>query len=90
MTEVQAGRRLALANAGVLWRTWDEVAVVYDPLSGDTHRIDKPSGAILRALADQGVIETASIRTLVDPTGDPEHFQAVVGLLLDLDVLEQA
>jgi len=82
--------RLALAGGGVRWRAWDDVAVVYHPVSGDTHRVGKPSGAILRALADQGAMEAASLQTQVDPVGDVEHFQAVVGLLLDLDLLEQA
>ncbi|WP_277621778.1 HPr-rel-A system PqqD family peptide chaperone [Kineobactrum sediminis] len=72
------------------WRAWDDATVIYDPISGDTHRIDKPSGAMLRALSEQGAMETARLRARVDPSGDEAHFLAVAGLLLDLDVLEQA
>jgi len=38
------------AQAGLLWRCWDDEFVVYNPASGDSHYLDYLSGEGLKGL----------------------------------------
>jgi PqqD family protein of HPr-rel-A system len=39
-----------LHNCKLSWKFWDNEFVVYNPLSGDTHLLDRFSGEILKSL----------------------------------------
>lgn len=39
-------------NCRFSWKRWDNEFVVYNPLSGDTHLLDRFSGEILKSLQD--------------------------------------
>jgi len=38
---------------GLLWRDWGDDAVVYNPASGNTHRLPAPAAHVLRSLQAQ-------------------------------------
>jgi PqqD family protein of HPr-rel-A system len=39
-----------LHNCKLSWKFWDNEFVVYNPLSGDTHLLDRFSGEVLKSL----------------------------------------
>lgn len=82
-----------LAPAAFEWRSWDGEAVIYDAFSGDTHRVARPAGHILRALEHEPAgLDPAGLQRRAggnDPGTDPAS-GAALEALLDLGIVEEA
>ncbi|MEZ5490755.1 MAG: HPr-rel-A system PqqD family peptide chaperone [Gammaproteobacteria bacterium] len=72
-----------------MWRIWDDAVVVFEPLSGDTHRFEGPAGRIFTLLndADRSQLE---LETALDSVSDREKIAEVLKLLLAMELLEPA
>lgn len=71
------------------WRIWDGAAVVFEPLSGDTHRIDHPGGRVLALLTESEQSRTA-IDSALAPETTTEAVDEALDLLLTLELVEPA
>ncbi|MGE0451422.1 MAG: HPr-rel-A system PqqD family peptide chaperone [Vicinamibacterales bacterium] len=60
--------------SSLLWKTWDGEAIVFNPASGDTHRLDLVASAGLRCLESQALsaagLRDALSRRLEVPADD--------------------
>lgn len=68
------------------WRVWDGNLVLYDPLSGDTHLLQAPAGAMFLEVLQRGGEQA---KVLMDRHTDaPGEARAVLETLLQLGMLE--
>lgn len=88
---------LALTPAGrdTVWRHWDDIYVIYQRASGETHAFNETTAEILRCLAGgamdlRGLIERVAAVFETDPDGFSEpDFQAVTERLVHLGLVER-
>ena len=74
-----------LAKSPLRWRCWDGDYVVYDPLSGHTHKLDLVTGTVLESIAG-GSHCTEDICALVADfleVGDAARVVSNVGTILN-------
>lgn len=71
------------------WRIWDGAAVVFEPLSGDTHRIEHPGGPVLALLADSDH-SRSDVESALASEASPEKLDEALDLLLALELVEPA
>lgn len=87
-------RVLRLAADAFEWRSWNGEAVIYDAVSGDTHRLAHPSGQVLRALAQEpdGVGVDRLSRHVEGSAGADitAALGAVVDALVEIGIVEEA
>jgi PqqD family protein of HPr-rel-A system len=79
--------RLGLVQHRQWWRIWEGAVVVFEPLSGDTHRIDHPSGRILKLLTESAC-SRASIYSSLISEATSEDIDEALNLLLTLELVE--
>ena len=70
-------------------RLWDGAAVVFEPLSGDTHRIAAPAGSILALLAGSD-LSKAAIESALKHEVPAEKVGEALDLLLAMELVEPA
>lgn len=78
------------ARATLVWRTWGDEVVVYDPDSGDTHLLDTVGGAVLGCLQAEPLAIEACCAGLADRLGiddDPALRRYVTDLVAQLERL---
>lgn len=82
---------LALADAGFEWRALEGDAVIYDHLSGSTHRVLRPAGDLLQLLDRLGPTTRAELWRRAASTGavDEADFSQALTLLIEVEVLIQ-
>lgn len=71
------------------WRVWDGAVVVFEPLSGDTHRIEPPGGHILSLLAASQNTK-AAIESELKSKVTLEKIEEALDLLLAMELVEPA
>ncbi len=81
--------RLRLVQRTQTWRIWDGAVVVFEPLSGDTHRIDHPGGRILAFLAESES-SRETVNSALAAIATPEEIDEALNLLLAMELLEPA
>lgn len=79
--------QLRLAWYRQSWRVWEGAAVFFEPLSGDTHRIDPPGGSILALLAESEN-SRAGIRSALESVAGAEMIDEALDLLLTMELVE--
>lgn len=79
--------RLRLARHRQSWRIWDGAVVVFEPLSGDTHRIDPPGGRILALLAESEN-SRAAVDSALGSEANTEEIDEALNLLLAMELVE--
>lgn len=85
----------SLAADAFEWRSWHGEAVIYDALSGDTHRLAYPSGHVLDALRDEpGGAEAAHLsRRIGESAGTDaapgDALAAALDALVELGIVEE-
>jgi PqqD family protein of HPr-rel-A system len=82
-----ANGQLCLARHRQSWRIWEGAVVVFEPISGDTHRIDHPGGHILTLLTESARSK-ASICCSLDSDATPESIDEALGLLMAMELVE--
>ena len=81
-------------NANLIWRTWGDESVVFDPRSGDTHLLDTVSREVLALLEQQALAlpelchVTASRLNLPEDADLDRYVQQLVRQFADLGLLE--
>jgi PqqD family protein of HPr-rel-A system len=55
----------AQSDRGILQRTWDGEAVIYDPVAGSTHYLDSISAAVLGSLSTEPASAESIARSLL-------------------------
>lgn len=83
---MRSGRWLRPAAAVPPWRVWDGGLVLYDSLSGDTHLLQAPAGAMFLEVLQRGG-EQAEV-LMVRHADAPGEARAVLETLLQLGMLE--
>lgn len=83
--------QLKLVEHHRLWQVWDGAAVIFEPCSGDTHRIDPPGGSILALLADSNH-SRADIHLALNCAyaAENQRIDKALDLLLALELVEFA
>lgn len=81
--------RLRVVRHRQSWRIWDGAVVVFEPLSGDTHRIDPPGGRILALLAESES-SRSDVESALAPEATTEEIAEALDLLLALELVEPA
>lgn len=81
--------RLRLAPQRQSWRIWDGAVVTFEPLSGDTHRIQPPAGHILGHLT-RAADSRSAITAAIGPAATPEQIDEALDLLLAMELVESA
>lgn len=82
-------QRIRLARHRQSWRVWDGSAVIFEPLSGDTHRVDRPGGDILMLLADAGTDLTRQrLADKLSPIATRDRIDEALNVLIALDLVE--
>ncbi len=71
------------------WRNWDGAVVIFDPLSGDTHRIAAPGGHILALLTESERSRTA-IESALQSVVAAEKTGEALDLLMAMNLVESA
>lgn len=56
---------LSAAGAALIWQDWDDVYVVYQPSSAETHVFNDTTALILRSL-DRGPLAASRVKELVE------------------------
>lgn len=83
--------RFTLGSLDLPWRVWDGASVVFDPLTGDTHRLNAPSGYVLQALSRTPDVRGMSVDDLIacHASSDVEltDWERAVELLQALEVI---
>jgi PqqD family protein of HPr-rel-A system len=87
---------MVLLSAGreLVWQEWDDVYLVYQPSSGETHVFNETTALILRSL-DQGPLAAALVKDWSEKSlgidagelGD-EDFAFAVGRLQELGLID--
>ncbi|HEX8613370.1 MAG TPA: HPr-rel-A system PqqD family peptide chaperone [Telluria sp.] len=77
------------------YRQWDQEAVLFNDLSGDTHLLDADALALLLAV-QAGASDLAALRTALRADDDPESedeadaaLQALIEQLASISLIEQ-
>lgn len=52
---------LVLAGTGLIWKNWDDIYIVYQPASAETHVFNETTALILKYL-EQGPLSTEAVR----------------------------
>lgn len=82
-----AGSRLRLVPQRGAWRVWDGTLVFFEPLSGDTHRIDCPAGHVLRLVSESGYSK-ADIQSALSDVATAQKIEDVLTLLMTMELVE--
>ncbi|MFN3984746.1 MAG: HPr-rel-A system PqqD family peptide chaperone [Rhodocyclaceae bacterium] len=78
---------LRLAEEDFAWREWAGEAVIYDAISGDTHRLPAPAGSLLTALRQHGAAALAG--AMLPPGETSIGLDEVIDALLALGIVER-
>lgn len=81
--------RLRVVRHRQSWRIWDGAVVVFEPLSGDTHRIGPPGGHILALLAGSEH-SRSEVESALAPEATTDEIDEALDLLLALELVEPA
>ena len=87
---------LTSASRGLVWQDWDDVYLVYQPLSAETHVFNDTTALILKCL-EHGQISTEGVKNWTEAAlgvGQGElaadDFAFAVGRLEELGLIERA
>lgn len=72
-----------LPGQGLQYRQWDQEAVLFNDLSGDTHLLDADALALLLAVRD-GAADLAALRAALGAEDDDEANAALASMLEQL------
>ena len=87
---------LTSASRGLVWQDWDDVYLVYQPLSAETHVFNDTTALILKCL-EHGQLSTEGVKNWTEAAlgvGQGElaadDFAFAVGRLEELGLIERA
>ena len=87
---------LTSASRGLVWQDWDDVYLVYQPLSAETHVFNDTTALILKCL-EHGQLSTEGVKNWTEAAlgaGQGElaadDFTFAVGRLEELGLIERA
>lgn len=78
-----------LATGGLTWRTWDDDVVVYNPTSGDTHRIARPAGAMLFTLERNAPLDMLKLKSFIHRDVEMSVCTDILDLFVELGLVKE-
>lgn len=94
-TSFDSQRLWRATSPNLRWKWWHEDAVVFNPLSGDTHRLNLIESAVLKSVCDNAGIDVASLFASVsqslgvaDDKSLRDYFSALLEQYEELGLIE--